>query len=276
MILGVDVGGSTTKIVGFNPAGELIGTLRVKADDPVTSMYGAVGHFMRAQRLLASDISRVMLTGVGSAQFEENVFDIPTFKVDEFQAIGYGGLYLSGLKAAYVVSMGTGTAFVRADKDGVSHIGGSGVGGGTLVGLGSILLGKEDISAILELADRGQTQNVDLSIGQIMRNESHALPADLTAANFGRIKSTATEADYAAGILNMIFQTVGMLAAFAARGDSLRDFVLTGTLATLPQAEQILGTITDLHGVRFIIPPKAVYATAVGAALRPHGEQSHA
>ena len=107
MILGVDVGGSTTKIVGFNPAGELIGTLRVKADDPVTSMYGAVGHFMRAQRLLASDISRVMLTGVGSAQFEENVFDIPTFKVDEFQAIGYGGLYLSGLKAAYVVSMGT-------------------------------------------------------------------------------------------------------------------------------------------------------------------------
>lgn len=61
-------------------------------------------------------------------------------KMEEFQAIGYGGLKLSGLTDALVVSMGTGTAYVRAGKDGMKHIGGSGVGGGTLMGLASRLV----------------------------------------------------------------------------------------------------------------------------------------
>ena len=47
-VLGIDVGGSTTKIVGFreNENGrELISPQFVRANDPITSIYGAFGKF---------------------------------------------------------------------------------------------------------------------------------------------------------------------------------------------------------------------------------------
>ena len=265
--LGVDVGGSTTKIVGFALDNALIGCLQVKAADQITSMYGAIGHFLRAYKIELSNIGRIVLTGVGASFVTENVYGIPTSKVDEFQAIGRGGLYLAGIDEAFIVSMGTGTAFVRAAQGGAAHIGGSGVGGGTLIGLSSIMLNKRDVEAILALAADGQIQNVDLSVKDIINHEIPSLPYDLTAANFGKIKSTACDADFAIGIINMIFQTIGMMAVFAARNDSIKDVVLTGSLSVFPQAKDVFTAIAAISGIRFLIPPDSVFATAIGAAL---------
>ena len=39
VIIGIDVGGSTTKIVGYYEDGKLIGRLMVEAADPLTSAY---------------------------------------------------------------------------------------------------------------------------------------------------------------------------------------------------------------------------------------------
>ena len=265
IILGIDVGGSTTKIVGLQN-GELVGTLQVRAADQITSLYGAIGNFLRGQGLKLGDISSIALTGVGATFVNDPIYDIKTRKVDEFHAIGYGALRLSELDEAIVVSMGTGTAFVRAGKNGITHIGGSGVGGGTIIGLASQMLGKSDIDAILFLAKSGKLDNVDLSVREIIHRDIPSLPPDLTAANFGRIKSTASESDIALGIINMVFQTAGMLAVFIARNDTVRDIVLTGTLTTFPQAETILSPFMDQFDLRFIIPPNAVFATAIGAA----------
>ena len=47
-VLGIDVGGSTTKIVGFRKEKEglsLIPPQFVRAADPITSIYGAFGKF---------------------------------------------------------------------------------------------------------------------------------------------------------------------------------------------------------------------------------------
>ena len=46
VIIGIDVGGSTTKIVGYYEDGKLIGRLMVEAADPLTSAYGALGKFV--------------------------------------------------------------------------------------------------------------------------------------------------------------------------------------------------------------------------------------
>ena len=49
VVVGIDVGGSTTKIVGFrrseNGSETLIAPLFVQATDPITSIYGAFGRF---------------------------------------------------------------------------------------------------------------------------------------------------------------------------------------------------------------------------------------
>ena len=47
VILGIDIGGSTTKIVGLRTDGSVISMLRVRAEDQVTSLYGALGNYLR-------------------------------------------------------------------------------------------------------------------------------------------------------------------------------------------------------------------------------------
>ena len=51
VILGIDIGGSSTKIVGLAPDLSVIDMLRVKADDPLTSLYGAMGNFLSTHHL---------------------------------------------------------------------------------------------------------------------------------------------------------------------------------------------------------------------------------
>ena len=115
--IGIDIGGSTTKIAGFTEEKKLLGTLQVKASDQITSLYGALGRFLREHGLSLADISKIVLTGVGASFIEEDIYAIPTVKAVELDAIARGGLALAGLDEALVVSIGTGTAFVRADKN---------------------------------------------------------------------------------------------------------------------------------------------------------------
>jgi len=128
------------------------------------------------------------------------------------------------------------------------------------------MLGKNDIDAIISLAEHGSLKNIDLSVCDILGKEIDSLPADLTAANFGNIKSTASQSDIALGIINMIFETIGMLAVFALKNESIRNVVLTGTLATFPQAKTVFSRFEKFTELNFIIPNDAVFATALGAA----------
>jgi len=265
IVLGIDVGGSTTKIVGLENDKRL-GMLQVRAADQVTSMYGAIGNLLSKRKIAPSDVSKIYLTGVGASFIDEKVYDIETVRVNEFEAIGRGALGLTGLNKALVVSLGTGTAFVKASEDEIVHLGGSGIGGGTIVGLSSQMLGKSDVDAVIALAEKGNLKNIDLSVSDILSKEVQSLPFDLTAANFGKIKSTASDSDVALGILNMVFETAGMLAVFALKNDTIKDVVLTGTLATFPQAKTVFSRFNELTDLNFIIPEDAVFATALGAA----------
>ncbi|HWQ58398.1 MAG TPA: type II pantothenate kinase [Clostridia bacterium] len=267
VILGIDIGGSTTKVAGFHASGERISMLQVEASDRLTSLYGAIGNFLSTNRVPLSEVSRFVLTGVGAALVDGAIYGVTTEHVDEFNAIGAGGLHLSGKKEALVVSLGTGTAFIRAGKDGFRHIGGSGVGGGTLAGLAWHLLHENDYASLADIAEKGDLKNVDLSIADICSDDISQLPAHTTASNFGRIRNSASNADIAMGLINMVFQTVGMLSVFALRNDPVRDAVLIGTLAKLTLAPKVLASVEELYDVRFFIPEDAVYATAIGAAL---------
>ena len=267
VIIGIDVGGSTTKIVGYTEKEHLISMLKVEAADPVTSAYGALGKFINENKLALSSVKQIILTGVGSSLFKNKIYGIPTSKVDEFQAIGLGGLALSEKKEGLIVSMGTGTAFVRAGKTGIQHIGGSGVGGGTVVGLCHRLCDIKSFQSIVESAAQGDLSKVDLNIGDITAGKIPSLAPDITASNFGKMQDGLSKEDLAAGVLNMVFQTIGMMAVFACRNDKVKDVILTGTLTLVPSAKHLFDMLKQMHGVNFIIPKNAIYATAMGAAL---------
>lgn len=267
IVIGIDVGGSTTKIAGFYSRKEIISTLQVKATDPMTSVYGALGRFINVNHLELEDVERIILTGVGASVFNGNLYNIPTQKVDEFRAIGLGGLELSGKPEALVVSMGTGTAYIRASRKKIEHIGGSGVGGGTLVGLCSRLAGANHFESIMDMAAGGNLDNVDLMIEDISKEQVGSFPPHTTASNFGKMRDSASVSDVTLGVINMVFQTIGTLAVFACKNDTIQDIVLTGSLTTVPQVQEIFQSLSILYGVNFIIPDNAIYATATGAAL---------
>ena len=269
-VVGIDVGGSTTKIVGFDKDGHLIDPIFVRATDQITSIYGALGKFTTENNLTLSDIERIMVTGVGSTFMNTPIYNIPVQKMSEFSCVGRGGIWLSGLSEAIVVSMGTGTAIVHAKDNGFfEYLGGTGVGGGTLMGLSQQLIGIRDINHIIELASQGDLSKIDLRVSDITKKDVHpGLSTDLTAANFGKLSDIASKSDLALGLLNMIFETIGMMAIFAARGKDINDIVLTGNLTALPQAKEIFNSLNNFFGVNFIIPENARFGTVIGAALQ--------
>ncbi len=277
IVIGIDIGGSTTKIVGFiNEGGKkrLIDPLFVKATDPITSMYGALGRFTNENGLSLGDIERIMVTGAGSSYLKTPLYSLPCYIIPEFRSIGLGGLYLCGYSEAIITSIGTGTAIIYA-KEGEEpkHLGGTGIGGGTLIGLSKKMLGMDTVEHIDELAKGGDLKNVDLKIEDITGHDLANGFSDLmTASNFGRISDIATKSDIALGIINMVFETVGMVSIFAARNYGLKDVVLTGNLTSVETGKAVINVINRMFDMRFVFPKNAQYGTVIGAALSEFDE----
>ena len=110
IVIGIDVGGSTTKIVGLNK-GKIQSPMFITAADPVTSLFGAFGKYIYDNGIHLSDVEQVMLTGVGSAFVDSPLYGLPTRKTDEFIANGLGARHATDIDRLIVVSMGTGTSF---------------------------------------------------------------------------------------------------------------------------------------------------------------------
>ena len=275
VVIGIDVGGSTTKIVGFRKGENgitLIEPQLVRANDPVTATYGAFGKFTDENRLAISDIDKVLMTGVGAAFVKHDMYGLDCVRVPEFNAIGKGALYLSEFNEALAVSMGTGTAMVHAKANGeMKYLGGTGVGGGTLIGLSKLLLRAESIEHIEEYALSGDLGKIDLRIKDMTADGTlSVLSRDLTAANFANVSDIAGKEDIAKGILNLVFETIGMVSVFAAHQCGVDNIILTGNLTRLAFCKEKYEEFNNLkanYGVNFIIPKNAEFATVIGAAL---------
>jgi len=266
IIIGIDVGISTTKIVGLKE-GHVTAPTRITAADPITSLYGAFGKYLYDNNIQLQDVEQVMLTGVGSAYIKDNIYGLPTQKVEEFYADGLGARYESKLDHTIVVSMGTGTSFVLCDKGEMRHIGGIGIGGGTLAGLSRLLLNTSDIKAVSALAEQGDISNMNLRIGDISAEPLPGLPMEATASILAKAQSDASKEDIALGIISMVLQAIGSAAWLASRGSNICDFVLIGNLTLLPQCKDIFPPLEKLYNIRFHIPKYSQYCTAIGAAL---------
>ena len=266
ILIGLDVGGSITKIVGLGK-GIQLREARVQANDPIASAYGALGKFLTLNDLRIDQIESIHATGVGASYLDGRLMECETVLVPEFDAVGLGGLYAAGLDRAIVVSMGTGTSIVYADRSEIRHIIGSGVGGGTLLGLAQVILNVRDFDSVGELADKGDLRRIDLTVGDISRYEIPGLSNDTTASNFGKVGDQATPNDLAMGIVNLVFQSVGTDAVLAAKLEKVEKIVFTGNLLHLDKGRHVLADFSQLYSVDILIPERAEYATALGAAL---------
>ena len=258
MIIGIDMGASAVKLAAL------------EGDEVVLTHYehgrGAdVPALCERLGLGLAAAEAVVLTGLSARKSGLERLGIKTLTVPEAEAIGRGGTWLSGRDNIVVASMGTGTAFVHAKGGVFTHLCGTGVGAGTLTGLSEKILGVRRVREFDELAMAGDTNRVDLTIGDFV--EQHGdLTADLTASNLARRNPDAGANDWAAGIATLIFQVVGTMGLLACRGCGAEAVVVTGGVANSEPARANFRRFVDGYGLEYIIPEHCVCATAIGAA----------
>ena len=269
VIVGLDIGASMAKAVLVDETLKIIDKRVSPVDKPEATALRVLKGFPSRFTVHA-----IVASGGGSRLIGDEILGLPVKRVDEIKAIGLGGLFLAKKDRGLVVSAGTGTALVAAYEGGkiVRHVGGTGVGGGTILGLSRRILGIAEFEVLERMALRGDAKRVDLSVGDIIGGPIGMVPAEATASNFGKLTRKSDDADIAAGIFNMVSQTIGVIAAMAAKAYNLEDSVIiVGMLAKSRIFSKIIRETTKLFGVKALIPENCEFSGAIGAVISISG-----
>lgn len=265
--IGIDIGLSATKVAITNND-EVIRFAYFENCSDKEKIEQAVKPILEQHKFSKKDVCKIAVTGVG-ASFVDDILGFKAQKTDEFVAMAKGAKALSGLEKFTVASMGTGTAIVFVNGEKTQHLGGSGVGGGTLMGLSKLLLDVDDFDKLIDLSKTGDLSKTDIFLGSKTHNGDCKLPKDLIASNFGNALKTQDlkQGDIAIGLVNMVFQTIGRVCAMATKSVDTKEIITIGNLAKTPQAKQILNKIGDTYGVNFNFYKNAQYAVALGSII---------
>lgn len=264
MRIAIDLGGSTIDIVAFRMNDEFsfiasFESVLMDKSDPLSIITKA--------NVDLAEVEAIALTGGHSRIFASELSGIPVYKVAEIEAIGKGGAFLADTENALVCSLGTGTCCVSA-RDGIfRHVGGTGIGGGSLLGLGKTLLDIPDFKSLQSLITRGESKNIDLSVAEIVGGGIGVVPGSATAANFAKADANSSREDIARGIANLVGQTIASIAIFAARAEQHDTIVLGGKLIRVPQIVEIIERTASIYARKIIVPEHAELLSAVGAGL---------
>lgn len=221
-------------------------------------------------------LSRLAVTGGRHKMLPPRIGDCEVFSVNEVTAIGRGGRAMAGLtgdqvrKPVLVISAGSGTAIIAARNNGIRHVSGTAVGGGTMLGLSRLLLGTVDPLEIESLAQNGNANGVDLSLADVITGPIGSLPASATAVNFGKLSRNdfkPDREDLAAGIVNLVAQTIGLIAVNAAKAQRIEQIVVIGHLIDMKSIRQVLGAVGMYYGTTMHLPEHSGFGTALGALV---------
>jgi type II pantothenate kinase len=230
------------------------------------------GEGTRAQ-IAAWAPARVAVTGGGATRLAPVLTGVPVHTVGEFEAWAAG----AGLAAAaegvtlparhLLASLGTGTSVLQLGDGPVRRAGGTALGGGTVLGLGRLLLGETDFAAIAALAAAGDRRRVDLLVGDVYQDAASPLLRDLTAASFAKPNPAPRREDLAHAIMGLVGENVALVCGGLARGAGIETIVFGGsTLDGNPALASIVAGITTLFGHRAVLLRDGAFCGALGAA----------
>jgi type II pantothenate kinase len=265
--VGVDVGATLAKIAMRTPERGVRFRL-----EPAAALDEVAG------LLLETRPARLGLTGGGASELARRL-EIGSVAVNEFAAWGAGAKALleggGGAPAEryLLVSVGTGTSVMLADGMAVQRVGGTALGGGTILGLGALLLGTKRFGDLVELAAKGDRRRVDLLVSDIYRPGEIPLAGDLTAANFGKAGGRPAQgdperADVAHALMGLVAENVALICAGIGGALQVRTVVFGGaTLRGNRPLVEILAQITGFTGTHATFLPEGEFAGALGALL---------
>ncbi|TMU87636.1 type II pantothenate kinase [Bacillus sp. BHET2] len=257
-VMGIDAGGTLTKIVYKEK-----GRLHFK-------VFSSKNHKeIQKWLILLNSNNKLYLTGGKAWKWKETFPQ--AYIVDEFDSVFKGTEMLLKeekleLKPFILINIGTGTSFFKIDKNRSARLLGSGLGGGTFMGLGSILTGVSDYIELVSLSGMGKREQVDLLVGDIYEEGHSLIPDNLTAANFGKVSADSQKADKLRALTNMIGETIILLATQAASEHQIKHFVFVGSALEGNRAlKEVLMQFQDILSYTAVFPERGSFAGCLGA-----------
>jgi Pantothenate kinase, acetyl-CoA regulated len=265
-LAGIDAGGTLIKVAAENADGMIFRSF--SASDPGTCIQWISSHLKGAT---------LCFTGGAANRLKTELGHVESRVIPEFDASCRGIRYLLRQQKEPVpdrfilTNCGTGTSIHRVDPSGQTRAGGSGIGGGTLVGLSELLTGESDFASLMRLAAHGSRNQVDLTVAHIYEGSQPPIPGDLTASHFGRVitnSAAITSGDKVAAVIGMVAEAVTSLTLFAAKEEGLRTAVFIGsTFADNPIMQKTVKRYCTFFSLEPIIPENGRFSGAIGACL---------
>lgn len=261
--VGIDAGGSLIKIAYYE-------------NDHIHYKLYPITELERLTNWLQiiSPTAEIRVTG-GKSAFLQSFIQQKTKFIEEFQAVTDGARLLLKKEGHCVndfilVSIGTGTSIYYVTENSYERIMGTGIGGGTFMGLGSLLSSHTSFKEIVAGADKGNRKQSDLLVSDIYENMESPLLGDLTAANFGKahLNKDATANDHLAALVQLIGETITLLATSVAQAKGTNQIVFIGS--TLNGNEPLKKVFLDFKNMLNYEPiflKHGAYAGALGALL---------
>ncbi|UYZ19909.1 type II pantothenate kinase [Mesobacillus jeotgali] len=223
--IGIDAGGSLIKI-----AYQENGRLHFRKQ-PIGQMEEALGWLK-----IVSTNKRIFLTGGRASKIKSEFFPEAEI-IDEFTAACEGATYFmmkEGLprgEKSLLINIGTGISWIKIDGESYNRVLGSGIGGGTFMGMGKLLADSSDFANLVSLSASGRRGNVDLLVKDIYHPEEPPIPGELTASNFAKTEgiNSSSPADKMASFLNMMAETITLLTAQTAALHEIKKVIFIGS-----------------------------------------------
>ena len=264
-LIAVDIGMTNIDLIVESKSGLRLEMLANKEKTAVDQLKQALSH-------IDENHSKGMTIGVTGGRYRDLPDELDgskILKVDEMQALGLGGLALSKRHSGLVVSAGTGAAMVAAGPEGIEHVTGSAVGGGTLLGLSKLILGTDDVFEIDALAMEGDAAAVDIMLTEAVGGEVGRLPANANAVNLGKLdrEESFTRQNLAAGLVRLVAQVISVIAINAASASSMENIIMVGHLMDLKAIQKEVCLVGEFYQRSFVIPENPGFGTAMGVLV---------
>ncbi|WP_392456525.1 type II pantothenate kinase [Chryseomicrobium aureum] len=264
--LGIDAGGTLVKIAYWQK--DEIETINFPATrfDLVKEWIGK-----------SNEKLQICMTGGRAKQLETYLGSENYHYVVEFDATVQGVLYQLKkqnlqIEKTIITNIGTGTSIHYLSGTIHERLAGTGIGGGTLLGLSKILIGTDQFEEIVKKSEQGSRKWIDVRVEDIYQNNQLPIKGSLTASNFGALltaeQGVNDENDYVAGIQGMIGEVISSLAIQAADTKGCTDIIYIGTtLEENEMLQNVIASYTILKEKNPLFLPQHGYSGAIGALL---------
>ncbi len=169
-----------------------------------------------------------------------------------------------------LTNVGTGTSIHCVENNQQERVGGTGIGGGTLVGLSRLLTGVVDFEEMVALARLGSRDRIDLKVKHIYEGKTPPISGELTASNFGNkifeIADELSKEELLAAVIGLVGETVSTISVQAAKPCKNSTIIYIGSsFYHNPLLKEVVESYTVLRGAVPLFLENGEFSGAVGA-----------